>query len=814
MSRPLFVAALPEEWMKYLCIDTVDGKPPFPTVDPEEVEHGDTVYVTVTLTKAAAQAGKVAGQANQAGQAGQAGSEGNKGKEADDLEYALPGTVKVDEGKKTVELFESGIWDREHLARVETVTVTEGMILRRGARPAEAEEANEHDDQTEISALWEDPTAEVAEVARNLAMRLSSAFGKYMIKEEGRHKNLDANKWELFSEIVTTMAEQMTVAEFREQHPAKTPTQEEAKQFKIDFIDPALAVLVAGCDSESDIKDYKERIGKLRSNAIMKYVFVILDIMVDGPIEEPEESKQPGKNVDVAKLQASMDAMLAQLTVLSAQVRLGGSGAGAPVAADKPDGEAKAKILKVDGDHSCAYHVMNAGGVKSLDADATLDLSPEARARSSRMTRKTVCLEANKVWQQDKTAFEALHGSYPTFLETITQEKPGSSSWPAFCQWVFYANGNPQLEFRIKQRVKEGKVQTYSTKKIGADQPAYVMFPLFRGNHYDIAAVEKGGVLAYVFPAAKADAAEKLIDAFLKGSKQVPFAKDLDQEELGQVLDGLLGLADDGQGEEPFTMVESRNNKKKRKKADGEKKAAAAAKKAAAKVEAEADARVAKAAVKAAADLFRQSAGAWAQPPPDRQDGGGWGHHHGGGSGLAAPPPPPPAQRARSADHTNRTPAVVVFGDGSKRSLRRTIKALDPAVDKAISAMYMVTAGAPRAVLYCKAEDLETLLSVLPLLKADGIGCAAYEERRGGGHGRKDPGEAPPKAKQADHGLRNASQQAGLCHYMSAGKECPHSLRGQCRFVCYEQQRSAQRRQPPGASPPAPRRQPPGGWRR
>ena len=813
MRRPLFMAAMLEEWMQQLCRDTVDGEPPFPNTKPAELEDGAVVYVTVTLIKAAAQseaseqAGKEAEQASK--EADQAGGEGNG------LEYALPGVIQVTDGKKTVQLFESGLWEREGLTKVELVEVREGLVLRRGAEAVGKgeEKPGEHDDQ-QISTLWANSMAEVAVEARNQAMAKVQAFGKYMIKEEGRQRNLDANKWELLSAVVVRMAEQMTVAEFRELRPAGLPTTDEAKQFKTDFIDPALAGLVAGCDSAPDVKDYKERIGNLRSNSIMKYVCVILDIMVDDPGEEPKDPKQPGKDVDVAKLQASMDAMSVQLTVLSAQLRLGGSGAGAPVAAGKPGGEAKAKILKVVGDHSCAYHVMNAGGVKSLDADAKLDLSPEARGRASRMTRKTVCLEANKEWLKDKKGFEDLYGSYQTFVETITQETPGSTSWPAFCQWVFYANGNPQIEFRIKQRVEGGtKVQTYSTKKVGADQPAYVMVAVFSGNHFDIAAVEKDGELAYVFPAAEADANEKLIDALLKGPKQVHFAKDLDQEELSQLLDGALGLADDGQGEEPFTTVESRNNKKKRKKADGEKKAAAAAKKAAAKVVAEADARVAKAAVKAAADLFRQRAGAWAQPPPDRQGGGGgWGHHHGGGSGPAAPRPP--AQRARSADHTNRTAAVVVFGDGSKRSLRRTIKALDPAADKAISAVYMITVGAPRAVLYCEEEDLETLLSVLPLLKANGIGCAAYEERRGDGRGRKDPGEAPPKAKQADHGLRNASQQAGLCHYMSAGKECPHSLRGQCRFVCYEQQRSAQRRQPPGASPPAPRRQPSGGWRR
>ena len=778
MPRPPYVAPVLESAMLEICLDVLDGVSPYPVVDGTELSEGDVVYATLTL----------------------------KGSDADEEKYALPGTVKLGaEGAMSVELFESGLWSRKGFTEVETVDVKEGLLLRRGAAVVEKErkEPEQDDDMTHISELWEDPSSDVVTVARNDAMDQVPTFKKYMIKEVGKEQNLDARKWDLLKAITVRMAEQLTVKEFRELCPRTgaapwaAPSPVEVKQFKIDYIDPAREALVADCDDELHVKEYKERIRNLRSATLMKYACMVIGIVVNGPQEEPEEPKQPEKDAGMAKLHVKMDSLLARFGVLSAQIRLGDNGAGAPVGPGKPGEEAKAKILKVNGDHSCAYHVMNAGGVKSLDADAKLDLRPEARKRTSKLARKTVCLEANKVWMEDKTAFEGLYGPYQTFVETIVEERPSSDSWPEFCQWVFYANANPQLEYRIKQRVK-GKITTYSTRKAGAAQPPHVMFPVFRRNHYDIAAVEEGGELVYVFPAAKADAAEKLIDAFLKGSKQVLLAKDLGEKELSLVLDGALGLAAGGQGdsEEAFTTVEGRNTKKKRKKAEGEQKAAAAAKRAAAKAEADADARMAKAAVKAATDLFRQSgAGAWAQPLPHRQGGQAWGHHPGGRSTPAVSPPP--TQRARSADHTNRTPAVVVFGGGSKRSLRRAIRKLDPAVEQAISAVYKIQAGEPRAVLYCLEEDLETVLSILPRMKADGISCAAYVEQRGGGRGRKDPGAAPPKAKRAEQGLRDASLRAGVCHYMAAGRDCPHSQRGKCKFVCYDQQPGAQRHQPP-----------------
>jgi hypothetical protein len=107
-----------------------------------------------------------------------------------------------------------------------------------------------------------------------------------------------------------------------------------------------------------------------------------------------------------------------------------------------------------------------------------------------------------------------------------------------------------------------------------------------------------------------------------------------------------------------------------------------------------------------------------------------------------------------------------------------------------------IDVGMPRAVVHCAEEDLDAMHSLIPGLRAEGISCAVYKEQRGGSH--RDKGRASPKAGQADRGLRDASGRAGVCHYMSAGKPCPHSQQGQCRFVCYEQKPSAQRGQPSG----------------
>ena len=88
--------------------------------------------------------------------------------------------------------------------------------------------------------------------------------------------------------------------------------------------------------------------------------------------------------------------------------------------------------------------------------------------------------------------------------------------------------------------------------------------------------------------------------------------------------------------------------------------------------------------------------------------------------------------------------------------------------EAAISAIYKIEVGAPRAVLYCAKQDIDMVLGTLPALRADGIGCAAYKEQRGGGRGRKEHGAAPPKAKQAELGLRDASRRRVPLHDIRA----------------------------------------------
>ena len=223
----------------------------------------------------------------------------------------------------------------------------------------------------------------------------------------------------------------LTPDEYREAWPISVAaTTEEANAFKRDFVEPAIEELTQECESESDKKEYKTKLGRLMAASILKYVRMVMDVILVGPRKD-QEPKQPAKEADMTNIQVGMASLANQIAILSAQLKLATKAPGAKVAGNaEVPGDAKAKVLTVAGDHNCAYTVMCAGKAKSLDADVKLDLSTDSRARMGKLARKDVCIGANKAWLLNKKAFEEKFGSYSDLLNTILEEKRDSSNWP------------------------------------------------------------------------------------------------------------------------------------------------------------------------------------------------------------------------------------------------------------------------------------------------------------------------------------------------------------------------------------------------
>ena len=139
-------------------------------------------------------------------------------------------------------------------------------------------------------------------------------------------------------------------------------------------------------------------------------------------------------------------------------------------------------------------------------------------------------------------------------------------------------------------------------------------------------------------------------------------------------------------------------------------------------------------------------------------------------------PLPPPGQ-TQGAVVSNQpqiggepvVPALLVFGEGSKRSLKQFLKPLMEGVPFYLNA---VTMGKPRYEVHCAQSQLSRVHGLMPQLSKASSRIKIFEER----------GKPVAKAAQAGWGLANASKKAGVCRYKAAGNPCPYE--GRCRFIC------------------------------
>ena len=132
-------------------------------------------------------------------------------------------------------------------------------------------------------------------------------------------------------------------------------------------------------------------------------------------------------------------------------------------------------------------------------------------------------------------------------------------------------------------------------------------------------------------------------------------------------------------------------------------------------------------------------------------------------------------------DGEHVVPAVVVFGNGSKPDLKRTMQALDHVAASTVVAIHKIPTGAPRCVLHCKASNIQLAQTLVSTLQQANTRAAIYESRS------PPPANGTvPKAQVAMRGLAKATTTAGLCRFFERGQHCPHLERnGRCNFICY-----------------------------
>jgi len=116
-------------------------------------------------------------------------------------------------------------------------------------------------------------------------------------------------------------------------------------------------------------------------------------------------------------------------------------------------------------------------------------------------------------------------------------------------------------------------------------------------------------------------------------------------------------------------------------------------------------------------------------------------------------------------------PAVVVFNDIARESLKVQLIQMDPNIAAAVVAITQEQGPkGTRAVLHCKASDVVRVQTLIPLLRGSRLSADVYIAR---------------KSQQASQGMQAASSRAGMCHNFVNQRSCP--FQGKCKFKCYDQ---------------------------
>jgi hypothetical protein len=785
--RPPYVCAISEAMMLVLNQDVIEEEEPFPAVDDiEELERDDLVYITVELDK------KTGGK----------------------TPFALPGVIKIrDDQSKVVKLFRSSIWAEGGEYKAPNsfeIEIKDDTKLRiGGTAPDLGGIPGEGEHEETIGKSYED-LGNVIEVSADVACATNDALSKYLYSDFTAKILNSGPKWALVKGIVLKMANQMGVNKYKSTGPKdqSRPTSVEGKAFKTEFIDPSLAETLSGIADGEERNAVKAGLHVLRAPTLLKHVRSIMDVVVKGPegsvpVGGKEKKKHEKGGISRADMQKTMTVMektmtamsgqlqdlSKELVVLTQQLRLGGGQPAPPPVALASAESKQCKALSIPPNGNCGFLIMSACQQKVSDPSAKLQLEGATGHKMAVQARRTVALQALEEFNKDKTDFETKHGEYEVYMRGLMANKPEEllrpEAWATAHSFSLFSVANPDIEFRIKQVVeKDGipEVVTINTRQQHGPQPKKICYARFvNGNHYDLLATTEGEETKYLFSNLEAKQAETIMDTFLLNAPKKPmeFHKDYDAEEFAKVLDGAFGLDLKDNEEESFTLVESKNKKVEKKKQATKAKEAADKKKAEEKSTADLAVAVAK-------EVAKLNGGAARAPPPPSQ----WNSNGAGLNGQG--------QRDQHAGiPPDYKPLAVVFGQGSKKTLRAEIKKAAPEKADLIKSVRLIETGAPRAILYCQEGDWAEALEVITLLKKDNFKCAEYKEH--GNRERKTPGTtAVPKAQQADVGLREVSAKAGLCYYSSSGQSCPYGKRGECKFVCASQQSSAQRSQPSG----------------
>ena len=567
---------------------------------------------------------------------------------------------------------------------------------------------------------------------------------------------------------------------------------------------------------------FKEAMGGKTTNA--KYVSLLLDMAMKqveemGPSDVRAPANVGGRNITLERqveemalkqdeTHKMMGELKAMVDIMSKRTHIASLSQPQPPVADME--EWKAVRVSMPQDNDCGYHVLDVFGAASANEKAVIAPTTE----KAQLVRAQVCWQARADWDADgAAAFKLAHDNLSIDEhETRTSNKPAKDNWCGLDEGTLYTKmeEHADLEVRYMFKDKDGVTGCSSTLLDKEKPRKFVGFDVFNGTHHDVGAIQVGGkdgAVRNIFNAAEADKAQALLMEMMEGgSKGVHVAGEAPKSKDAYIAALVSRMAKNGAPARAVSWKDVVSGNEK------------ALKKAKAGGDVGAQATLATDAIKQATKDFKTAVrdagaqGAWGQPQapsPWQQAGKGKAAKGSPGPNDSSKRAPPWQQSGKTATHARRQggkqasdqvdkwgslpklptkagqqvgPAIVVFGEGDKRKLRKRLKELDAEANESVESILEIKTGKARFEIHCQASQLAVVEAFLPLLQEDGGSCAIWEPWA----------DRKPKtglAGKSAGGLRTSSHKAGMCHYMTAGDDCPFANKpGGCRWHCWDDQ--------------------------
>lgn len=626
-----------------------------------------------------------------------------------------------------------------------------------------------------------------------------------------------------------------------------------------EYFLPVLNSMTSACEDAVLVKSFKVAMGQRKSN--IKYVCMVMGEFVVECTSRKSRVSELGDNragataavaatataaavnvidsagpalhhlqVTVDKLSKALDVVLANQGRHEVQLKLR--------AAVSAPGEASptAGHVAMEMNGNCFWNVCQVAVDKVANPGCLLEPS-DAKAKQA---KATMLYQAGELAKHDLPRFKLLTEceSFNEFFAKMVSP-PGTHNWKGQVEGMLFYQKHDKAEMRTLSPSGPMHPECLVTSsKVEGEYRPFVSFGLLYDGHVDLGICTGTGPdsFQYVFPAAEADAVQKLlVDYFptyvaqrdAEKAKKMAGAGTVVVEVKAQTeaefMKEALGLMDDLDGSKPAAggptgagipwQSADEMTRKGRKAAQAKQKASKAAQSATQRAEAaqrQIQASQDQMAQQLAAIQQRQLAGAHqptAVQPRGAQSARGArrlnqsqqhapAQQHAPGQqsyasilGLGAPPAAVAAPSAQLPAVRSEVPTVVVFGKITKHNLRKLMGKLDATADKAVKSVHQVTSpasGAVRFVLHCRPGDEGVVTPLIDLLSGMQELTAVLHVA---GHGRQIG-----LAQKSAAGLAGARAKAGVprCNYFKDGISCPFSTtsggRG-CRYAtaggCY-----------------------------